>query len=122
MHLPKDTSGATVVFEKLYRLQKTAGFDLKTTEAQHYRRYLLQQRVLAESWNSGVESAATKYGLDRSRASWQGDYGDTNDVIRLCNGGLKKSLAGRLRKHSDILWISLSPRSTATRSTRAIPG
>jgi radical SAM protein len=34
------------VFEKLYRLSKTATFDLKTTEAQHYRRYLLQQRVL----------------------------------------------------------------------------
>jgi radical SAM protein len=34
------------VFEKLYRLSKTASFDLKTTEAQHYRRYMLQQRVL----------------------------------------------------------------------------
>jgi len=33
------------VFEKLYHLSKTASFDLKTTEAQHYRRYLLQQRV-----------------------------------------------------------------------------
>ena len=33
------------VFEKLYRLSKTASFDLKTTEAQHYRRYVLQQRV-----------------------------------------------------------------------------
>jgi radical SAM protein len=34
------------VFEKLYHLSKTASFDLKTTEAQHYRRYLLQQRVV----------------------------------------------------------------------------
>jgi len=34
------------VFPRLYRLSKTARFDLKTTEAQHYRRYLLQQRVL----------------------------------------------------------------------------
>ena len=34
------------MFEKLYRLSKTASFDLKTTEAQHYRRYLLQQRVV----------------------------------------------------------------------------
>ncbi len=34
------------VFEKLYRLSKTASFDLKTTEAQHYRRYVLQQRVV----------------------------------------------------------------------------
>lgn len=32
-------------FAKIYRLSKTASFDIKTTEAQHYRRYLLQQRV-----------------------------------------------------------------------------
>lgn len=33
------------VFEKLYCLSRTASFDIKTTEAQHYRRFLLQQRV-----------------------------------------------------------------------------
>ncbi len=33
------------VFARIYRLSKTAKFDIKTTEAQHYRRYLLQQQV-----------------------------------------------------------------------------
>ncbi len=33
------------VFARLHRLSKTASFDIKTTEAQHYRRYLLQQHV-----------------------------------------------------------------------------
>ncbi len=33
------------VFEKVYRLSKAASFDIKTTEAQHYRRFVLQQRV-----------------------------------------------------------------------------
>jgi len=33
------------VFAKIYSLSKTASFDIKTTEAQHYRRFLLQQRV-----------------------------------------------------------------------------
>lgn len=33
------------VFVRIYRLSKTASFDVKTTEAQHYRRYMLQQRV-----------------------------------------------------------------------------
>ena len=33
------------VFARIYRLSKTANFDIKTTEAQHYRRYMLQQRV-----------------------------------------------------------------------------
>lgn len=33
------------VFAKIYSLSKTASFDIKTTEAQHYRRFQLQQRV-----------------------------------------------------------------------------
>jgi len=33
------------LFAKIYSLSKTAGFDIKTTEAQHYRRFLLQQRA-----------------------------------------------------------------------------
>ena len=33
------------VFAKIYHLSKQASFDIKTTEAQHYRRYLLQQKV-----------------------------------------------------------------------------
>jgi radical SAM protein len=33
------------VFLKIYSLSKTASFDIKTTEAQHYRRFVLQQRV-----------------------------------------------------------------------------
>lgn len=33
------------VFARLYELSRTASFDIKTTEAQHYRRYLLQQRA-----------------------------------------------------------------------------
>src|SRR6516225_2558450 len=32
------------VFRILYRFSKTASFDIKTTEAQHYRRYVSQQR------------------------------------------------------------------------------
>ncbi len=33
------------VFAKIHELSKKAGFDIKTTEAQHYRRYALQQKV-----------------------------------------------------------------------------
>jgi AdoMet-dependent heme synthase len=45
------------VFAKLYDTAKRVKFDIKTTEAQHYRRYLLQRR--AEERSSGVESTAT---------------------------------------------------------------
>jgi radical SAM protein len=34
------------IFAKLYQLSQSAGFNIKTTEAQHYRRYVLQQEVL----------------------------------------------------------------------------
>ncbi len=33
------------VFARLRQLSRTSNFDIKTTEAQHYRRYLLQQQV-----------------------------------------------------------------------------
>jgi radical SAM protein with 4Fe4S-binding SPASM domain len=46
------------VFATIYRLSKTASFDIKTTEAQHYRRYLLQRRV--EERKSGIKSVATQ--------------------------------------------------------------
>jgi AdoMet-dependent heme synthase len=45
------------VFEKLYETAKRVRFDIKTTEAQHYRRFLLQRR--AQERKEGVESTAT---------------------------------------------------------------
>jgi radical SAM protein len=44
------------VFERIYRLSKVAKFDIKTTEAQHYRRYVLQQR--AAERRAGAETHA----------------------------------------------------------------
>jgi radical SAM protein len=46
------------VFAKIYNLSKTASFDIKTTEAQHYRRFLLQQRVAERK--AGTEAPATQ--------------------------------------------------------------
>jgi len=42
------------VFGKVYKLSRTASFDIKTTEAQHYRRFVLQQRVAERQ--SGVDA------------------------------------------------------------------
>lgn len=46
------------IFARLYTLSKTASFDIKTTEAQHYRRFLLQQRVAERK--SGTEPASSQ--------------------------------------------------------------
>jgi AdoMet-dependent heme synthase len=37
------------IFARLHSLSKTASFDIKTTEAQHYRRFVLQQRAAERS-------------------------------------------------------------------------
>lgn len=41
------------VFAKIYKLSKTATFDIKTTEAQHYRRFMLQQKVAERRAGAG---------------------------------------------------------------------
>jgi AdoMet-dependent heme synthase len=45
------------VFEKLYRTSQRVLFDIKSTEAQHYRRYLLQRRT--ETRRLGEQPAQT---------------------------------------------------------------
>lgn len=46
------------VFAKLYELSRRARFHIKTTEAQHYRRYVLQQQT--EEKRSGTTSTAVE--------------------------------------------------------------
>jgi radical SAM protein len=51
------------VFATIYKLSKTASFDIKTTEAQHYRRFVLQQRV-GERKNSTVAMVGPEKATD----------------------------------------------------------
>ncbi|MFP5204753.1 MAG: TIGR04053 family radical SAM/SPASM domain-containing protein [Acidobacteriota bacterium] len=46
------------VFARLYQLSRSASFDIKTTEAQHYRRFLLQQKVGERNRGAAAEAAA----------------------------------------------------------------
>jgi len=48
------------IFAKIYRLSKIAEFDIKTTEAQHYRRFLLQQKVAERSAGTETYTNARK--------------------------------------------------------------
>ena len=50
------------VFERLHQLSKIATFDIKTTEAQHYRRFILQKRVAEK--RSGALRADTVVSTD----------------------------------------------------------
>jgi len=46
------------IFAKLYSLSKWADFHIKTTEAQHYRRYVLQQQVIEKKAKSRAMASA----------------------------------------------------------------
>ena len=48
------------VFTTIYKLSKTASFDIKTTEAPHYRRFLLQQRVAERKASAWVSARQEK--------------------------------------------------------------
>jgi AdoMet-dependent heme synthase len=48
------------VFAKIYSLSKIASFDIKTTEAQHYRRYILQRRVAERRVGTGMLATQEK--------------------------------------------------------------
>jgi len=50
------------VFERLHQLSKIARFDIKTTEAQHYRRFILQKKVAEK--RSGALRADTVVSTD----------------------------------------------------------
>ena len=51
------------VFKFLYRTSKTAAFDIKTTEAQHYRRYVAQRRK--SEGESGTKPSAPPQAIQR---------------------------------------------------------
>lgn len=46
------------IFAKLYSLSKCADFHIKTTEAQHYRRYVLQQQAIEKKSKSLAKASA----------------------------------------------------------------
>lgn len=55
------------VFARLHSLSKSASFDIKTTEAQHYRRFLLQQRTAErKSGKEGVTAAKVEDSIGRA--------------------------------------------------------
>ncbi len=63
-----DAGEFEAIFAKLSQLSKTASFDIKTTEAQHYRRYLLQQRTAQRQAGRGAAPAAEKIADSIGRA------------------------------------------------------
>lgn len=57
---PPSASEFEAIFARLYTLAQQVPFKIKTTEAQHYRRYVLEQRARAKSQKLWQESTFTE--------------------------------------------------------------
>lgn len=114
------------VFVRLHRLSKTAAFDIKTTEAQHYRRYLLQQRAAerrAGEW-TGVEPEKAADTIGRAPRGLNDGKGfvfisHTGEVFP---SGFMPLSAGNVRRQSLGAIYRESPLFTGLRDTSKLEG
>ncbi len=79
------------VFEFLYETSKIAPFDIKTTEAQHYRRYVAQRRKA----DGGAGRAASGAGINDGKG-----FVFVSHIGNICPSGFLPIPAGNVRKDS----------------------
>lgn len=114
------------VFARLYRLSKTASFDIKTTEAQHYRRYVLQQRV-AERKAGNPEVVKPGMPLDTIGRAPRG-LNDAKGFVFISHkgdvfpSGFLPQSAGSIRKQSLVSIYRESPLFVSLRDTSNLEG
>jgi radical SAM protein len=123
------------VFEKLYHLAQRAPFDIKSTEAQHYRRFLLQRRV--EERKTGVAAGArmahpfqsmigvnTGDGIGRAPKGINDGKGFAfvSHLGEVYPSGFLPLSAGNIRKQSLTELYRNSPLFTSLRNTALLKG
>lgn len=114
------------VFARIHRLSKTASFDIKTTEAQHYRRFLLQQRAAerrAGAWN-GLEPERAADTIGRAPRGLNDGKGfvfisHTGEVFP---SGFMPRSAGNIRHQTLETIYRQSPLFTGLRDTSKLEG
>jgi radical SAM protein len=106
------------VFEFLYGISRVAPFDIKTTEAQHYRRYVLQRRERGGSAEPAVTSRIGRMaGINDGKGllfiSHTGD---------LCPSGFLPIAAGNIRHDAIAEVYRNSPLFRELRDSRYLEG
>jgi AdoMet-dependent heme synthase len=123
------------VFEKLFELSGRAAFDVKTTEAQHYRRYVAQRRAEERRHNLPSPLAGRNAGVQPSVKA------PSDGILRAPRGindakgfvfisyqgdvfpsGFLPLAAGNVRKESLAKIYRDSPLFTALRDTSSLKG
>jgi len=123
------------IFEKLYQTAARVKFDIKTTEAQHYRRYLLQRRAAARAYGDdsalrptaamAVSSAVVgPDGIARAPRGLNGGKGFMfiSHLGEVYPSGFLPLSAGNIRKERLADIYRHSPLFTALRDTARLQG
>lgn len=113
------------VFARLHQLSKTASFDIKTTEAQHYRRHVLQRKVAERRAGetsptphvSGDEIGRAPRGLNDGKG-----FVFISHTGEVFPSGFLPLSAGSIRQQSLASIYRESPLFTALRDTSRLEG
>jgi radical SAM protein with 4Fe4S-binding SPASM domain len=116
------------VFEKLYETSRRVNFDIKSTEAQHYRRFLLQRRT--EQRRKGDEELKPIFGLGTADGIGRAPRGinDGKGFVFISHlgevfpSGFLPLSAGSVRKHSLLEIYRTSPLFTSLRDSHNLLG
>lgn len=111
--------GYEQVFEALYNLSRTAPFDIKTTEAQHYRRYVAQRRKQDGPFNAACPppSIARVAGINDGKGLLFISH--TGDIFP---SGFLPLAAGNIRHDSIVEVYRYSPLFRTLRDTSKLGG
>lgn len=117
------------VFEKLYETSKGVTFDIKSTEAQHYRRFLLQRRT-QEKRQGNLHEFAPAHGVGTPDGIGRAPRGinDGKGFVFISHqgevfpSGFLPVSAGNVRKHSLTELYRHSPLFVALRDSSNLKG
>jgi AdoMet-dependent heme synthase len=105
------------VFEKLYQTAQRVSFDIKSTEAQHYRRFLLQKRIEDRKPGSGKKllpflGVSTPDGIGRAPKGINDGKGFVfvshrgevfpSGFLPISSGNIKKQSLGEIYRNSPL--------------------
>ena len=118
------------VFEKLYQTSRQVKFDIKSTEAQHYRRFLLQQRTAARRSGQPDAAMAKVFGATSADGIGRAPRGinDGKGFVFVSHlgevfpSGFLPLSAGNVRRHSLADLYRQSPLFVALRDTANLKG
>jgi radical SAM protein with 4Fe4S-binding SPASM domain len=118
------------VFEKLYQTSRRVKFDIKSTEAQHYRRFLLQRRTDArrsgqpDAFIAKVFGATSADGIGRAPRGINDGKGFVfiSHLGEVFPSSFLPVSAGNVRKHSLAELYRQSPPFVALRDSANLQG